>query len=193
MRWKRIAAPFVISVGLLWLCTGGCVVHSYWLLPSDSHGREFRPYLRADVTRRPAVYGVPLIFQYVTDRSPFGLRMTFITHTVVADPTLTFDRVAVEYPNGSVTDLTDRFRSAVVPHPAEHWYIDDDGRDQKRPSLRWEAVIEGVLPRATPFELRVKGQLRSGGKVIEEFDFVLRIQLRYETTTRTGWASLVEE
>lgn len=74
-----------------------------------------------------------------------------------------------------------------MPNPDEHWYIDDDHKQQKRPSLRWETVIEDVLPRATAFELRVKGQLRSQGRPVEGIDAVLNIRLRYETTTQTGW------
>ena len=89
-------------------------------------------------------------------------------------------------PDGSVTNLRDRVGAPVVPHPTEHWYIEDH-RDKKVPSLRWEAELTNVIQQTAPVELRVKGQLRSQGRGVEEFDFVLHIPLRYETSTRTGW------
>src|SRR5436305_8872270 len=60
--WWRIAALTAIPLGLLWLCTGGCVVHRYWLLPFDYDNREFCPYFEAEVTSQSHTYGVPLVF-----------------------------------------------------------------------------------------------------------------------------------
>lgn len=109
-RWKRVAALTALPLGLIWLCTGGCVVHRYWLLPSDINDKEFRPYVKGEVTSRAASYGVPLIFQYHTDQPPFGIRVTYITHTVLGHPTITFDSVTIKFPDGAVLDLTDLFR-----------------------------------------------------------------------------------
>jgi hypothetical protein len=183
----RAALLIGIPFGLIWLCTGGCVVHSYWLLPSDVHDSAFRPYVQAEVTSQDASYGIPFVFQYHTDQPPYRIRVTYITHSVVADPVLKLESLTVKFPDGSVMDLTDRFREGVVPAPDEHWYVDDDHLMQKRPSLRWETVIEDVLPRATAFELRMRGHLYSHGRPVEALDAVLHIRLRYETTTQTGW------
>jgi hypothetical protein len=42
----RTAALTLIPLGITRLCTGGCVVHRYWLLLFDSYDRAFCPYLK---------------------------------------------------------------------------------------------------------------------------------------------------
>src|SRR5262249_8351266 len=192
-KWRGVAALCALPLGFAWLCTGGCVEYSYWRwLPADPYNRDFRPCLRADVDSPKAISGVPLVYQRLTDRPPFGLRLTYITHTIVRDPTITFDLLAIEFPDGTVNDLTERFRAGVVPHGVEPHYS-DDGKDQKRPSLRWELAIKDLVPQPTSFRLRVKGQLRSSGTAMEDFDAVLAISLRYESGSVTGWHWFVSD
>ena len=45
--WGVLLAGLVPAVA--WLCTGGVVVHRYWLLPFNSLDQEFKPYVRAEV------------------------------------------------------------------------------------------------------------------------------------------------
>src|SRR5947209_8389645 len=103
-RWKRVALLGALCIGVPWLCTGGLVVHEYWVLPVNSFNEERKPYIRVEVTRPSANYGVPFIYLYHTDRTPFGIKLTYITHNVVEEPRITFDRVTVEHPDGSNSD-----------------------------------------------------------------------------------------
>ena len=61
---------------------------------------------------------------------------------------------------------------ALVPNPEELWYIDDDHKQQKRPSLQWETVIEDILPKETAFDLRVRGQVCSQGRPVEVIELL---------------------
>jgi len=153
--WKRgiLIVSLLIATG--WLCTGGCVTHSYWLLPSNSYGNDFKPYVRADVKCPGATYGTPYIYQYHGDRLPFGISLTYITHNVVEEPRITLDRVTIKLADGTETDLADRFREGIVPRVEEHWYIDDNHAMQKKPSLMSEVSIEDCVPNRNPFRLRI--------------------------------------
>ena len=183
----RITGWFMVPIGLAWLCTGGCVEYRYWSVPADSYNRDFKPYISAEVIKRSKTGGIPLIYQQHFDEPPSGLRLSFISHTTASDPSLTFERVAIEIPDGTLMDLTDRFYGGVVPLLQEHLYIDDSHQKQTRSSLSWETTIDDCLPKATSFRLRIKGQLRSRGAVVEDFDAHLSIPLKYDSGRVTGW------
>jgi len=186
-KWQRAVLFGALAVGVVWFFTSGFVVLRYWVLADASYDKEFRPYIRADVKTIDASYGVPFVFYYLTDRTPFSIRLTYITHNVVENPSVAFDRLAIEFPDGTETDLTGRFRAGVVPRVDEHWYIDDAHEQQKRPCLRFEVTAEDCLHQRIPFTLRVKGQLRSRGAVVEAFDAALTFTPCYETRVLTRW------
>src|SRR5262245_53764237 len=175
-----------------WICTGGCVQYQYWLLPVASYDRDFRPYVRVEVKSNTQTSGIPLVYERHTQRPPFGVQLTYITHTIVRDPALTFERVAIEFPDGTVTDLTDRVRTGVVPRIETHVYVEDH-KEHRRASLRWEELIEDCLPDATPFKIRIKGKLWFRDAIVEEFDALLNVPLRYESGSVTGWGWLAAD
>jgi hypothetical protein len=177
----------MILLGLTWGCTGGCVEYRYWFLPVADHGDDYRPYLRAEVVTRGAPRGVPLVYQSYTPRPPFGLRLTFLTHSVVPEPTLALDVATLEFPDGAVADLRPRLRQRLVPAESDHIYVDGGGKEQTRPSLRWEGFVDGCVPSPTPLRVRLKGQLRSAGAAVEEFDVILSIPLYFHSGAVTGW------
>jgi hypothetical protein len=185
--WKRriLIAALLIAAG--WLCTGGLITHSYWFLPSKSFDKEFKPYVRAEVKCPEATYGIPFVYQYHGDRPPFGIALTYITHNVVEEPNIKLDRLTIILPDGTETDLADRFRLGIVPRPEEHWYIDDNHVMQKQPSLRSEVIVEDCVPYRTAFILRIKGQLFSHGAIVETFQADWSFTPSYETNTYTTW------
>src|SRR5262249_11387305 len=96
--WKRRLLLPVVALGITWLCTGGLVVHSYWVLPFNSYDRDFKPYILVEVKCPSVTCGVPFVYQHFGDRPPFGLSLLYITHNVVEDPKITFDTFALRFP-----------------------------------------------------------------------------------------------
>jgi hypothetical protein len=190
-KWKQAILLGVLGLAITWLCTGGLVIYSYWFFPVKDYDNSSKPYIRVEVERRPAVYGVPFIYQYFGDQTPFGLRLSYSTHNVVEDPRITFDRFDIEFADGTETDIASRFKAGVVPSAAELWYTDDSHAWQKRPVLQAEVTVEDCIPKRTAFTLRLKGQLRSGGVLVETFDAEMTFRPHYETEIYSRWYWLV--
>jgi hypothetical protein len=185
--WKRGSLLAVLVFGVAWLCTGGLVVHSYWVLPFNSSDKEFRPYIMAKVKCPQATNGIPFVYQYYGDRLPFGISLTYITHNVVEQPRIEFDLLTIKFSDGRETDLVDRFRAGLVPRAEEHWYIDDFHVNQKRPSLRSEVTIEDCVTTRMAFMLRIKGKMLSGGATVETFEADWSFTPSYDTHIFSTW------
>jgi hypothetical protein len=184
--WRVAAALGGAAILVSWMCTGGCVQYQYWLNPVASHDRDFRPFVAAEVKSNSRASGVPLLYEWYSSRPPFGLRLTYITHTIVRDPMLTFDQLTIEFPDGTMTDLTHKFHRGVVPRLESHIYVEDHKRHETA-SLRWEELIEDCLPEASPFKVRIRAKLWSRDAIVEDFDAILNIHLKYESGSVTGW------
>jgi hypothetical protein len=185
--WKRAILVAVSLLGVAWLFTGGLVVHSYWVLPFNSSDKDFRPYVGAQVTCPHATYGIPFVYQYHGDRLPFSISLTYLTHNVVEEPRIEFERLTIKFHDGTEADFGDRFRAGVVPRAEEHWYIDDLHVQQKKPSLRSEVAIKDCVPTRTAFTLRIKGRLLSRGATVETFEADWKFTPNYDTHTFSTW------
>ena len=185
--WKRGILVAVSLVAVIWLLTGGLVVHSSWFLRSHSSNKDFRPYLLAEVKCPRATHGVPCVYQYHGDQVPFSISLTYITHNVVEEPRIEFERLTIEFPDGTNADLGGPFRDGLLPRAEEHWYIDDRHFHQKKPSLRSEVTLEDCVPTRTAFTLRIKGKLLSRGATVETFEADWSFTPSYDTHTYSTW------
>lgn len=185
--WKRGTLVVALLFGVAWLLTGGLVVHTYWVNPFRSSDKEFKPYILAEVKCPAATYGIPFVYEYHGDRLPFSIFLTYISHNVVEEPRIEFERLTIRFPDGTEADLGDRFRGGLVPRAEEHWYIDDLHVHQNKPSLRSEVTLEDCVPTRTAFTLRIKGKLLSRGATIETFEADWGFTPSYDTHTFSTW------
>jgi hypothetical protein len=188
---KRLILGTVLCLGLIWLGTGGVVVHSYWFNAFSSYDRETRPYILARVEGDVAEYGIPCLFQYYGDKTPLSVTLTYRTHNVVPNGQIAIDKAILRLSTGDVTDLTSRVQAGWVLRPEEHWYLDDAHAQQKKPSLHGELRIEKCIPSRTPFTLRLKGRMISEGVTVESFENDFRFVPQYETQVFTTWVWLI--
>ena len=175
--------PFVV----VWICTGGVVVHRYWVNPFNSYQRAFKPYVLAEVKPGDGSWGVPLLFQYCGDRTPFGIALTYITHNVVTNGRVIIEKATIRFPDGAETNIAERVQASLILRPEEHWYIDDAHVKQKQPSLRGQLTISNCVPSRTPFTFHLKGRMLSEGNLVEAFEADWSFTPEYETHVYTTW------
>jgi hypothetical protein len=191
IKLGRCTQICTLVIGLAWLSTGGVVVHKYWFDPSDSVGQEFKPYIRIDALSRNDAFGVPFLFEYFGDGAPISLRLTYLTHTLVPEPTVIFDSLALGFPDGTTKDITGCIGGQVAPIIDRHLYIDEMHKQHNVASLRLQIIIDDVVGKPTPFNVRLKGELRSQGRSVEPFEFSLDFVPHYQVETFTGWHWLI--
>lgn len=186
MKKGKLALKIVSLLLLLWILTGGLVIVRYdWILP-ESSGEDYRPLILLEFPSNFHTYGVPLICMYTAETVPFDLTVIYITHNTVSDPELHVNRLVVDYGNSTVVDLTDRI-AQLKPVADEHWYIDDNHADQKKPCLRATYTIPNCMPKRGSFDLRISTRLRSKGKVIEACDSTRHYELYSDSSVTTRW------
>src|SRR5262245_35304177 len=187
-QWKKTALWGTIGFAFTWIISGGLVVeHTYRIepLPYGCGG----PDIGVEIVNRPAFAGVPLVVWYNTDRGRLSVRVTYVTHNYsLADPEIIRDWCNLTLPDGGVIDLTRQVRAGWNPQPwlHEYWTVTTN-RFRSVPSLKSEVTVDDCLPPDTPFDLRVKGRLCSGGKVIEEIDETQSHQPHKRTKVRVLW------
>ena len=184
---KRVILGAVFFLVLAWLCTGGMVVFRHWFNPRRSFQQEFKPYILAEVKVHDSVYGVPFLFQYFGDRTPFGISLTYVTHNVVKEGRILIDEATIRFQDGTATDIVRPIQTGLILRPEEHWYIDEAHVNLKQPSLRGEVTVNDCLPARTPFMLSIRGRMVSEGLPVETFDVEWKFEPQYETDIFSTW------
>jgi len=164
MKKGKLAVKIVSLLLLLWILTGGLVIARYdWILP-ESSGEDYRPLILLEFPSNFHTYGIPLICTYTAETVPFDLTVIYITHNTAPDPELHVNSLVVDYGDSTVVDLTDRIARQLKPVADEHWYIDDNHINQKKPSLRATYTIPNCMPKRGSFHLRISTSLAQRGK-----------------------------
>jgi hypothetical protein len=119
---------------------------------------------------------------------PCSLNLEYSTYNLVEDGEVIFERLVVEYPDGSSATLTDRVPGAVRLKSGEYVYLDEAKVLRREKRLQAELHIADCIANSGPFTLRLKGHMRSGGRVIESFDTAQRCRPFTYVVRTTRWA-----
>jgi hypothetical protein len=191
MKKGKLALKAFGALLLLWLLTGGLVIARYdWILPEPSP-TDTRPLILLDFPDNFHTYGIPLICTYTTETAPFSLTVSYITHNTVPDPELHVDKLVVKYADGTFVDLTGRIAGELKPVADEHWYIDDNHVNQKKPCLRATCTIPSCMPKRGAFVLWVSTRLISQGHVVERYESATQYKYYSESSVMTTWWHLL--
>jgi hypothetical protein len=191
MKKGKLALKAFGALVLLWLLTGGLVIARYdWILPEPSP-TDYRPLILLDFPHNFHTYGIPFICTYTTETAPLSLTVSYITHSTVLAPELQVDKVVVEYGDGTIVDLTGRVAGELQLMADEHWYIDDDHVDLKKPSLRATCTIPNCLPKRGAFVLRITTRLISQGQVVESYESATQYKYYSESSVMITWWHLL--
>ena len=144
------------------------------------------------IVNRPA-QGVPLVFRYDSDRARLGLRVTYITHTVVENPAIMLEMCDLLHDDGTRVNLLREAQVGLAtPNAFLHEYEEAYTRQFRQvPGLTAEFTALDCVPSDKSFRFRIKGQLRSGGTVLEEIEQSLSERPEGEKRARVLWSWIV--
>lgn len=181
----------LVIVVVIWALTGGFVIVE---TPEDNYRvieNDFAPYVRVEVLSNDCAFGIPFVFQVITPCSPSTIRVVYITHTIVDDPKVRIDELAVDYAEGRSIDLTKRINANQIPIIEEHMFIDDAHNQQSKRSLRSVLTATDCLPSKDHFSFRASGRLFSRDNVVEPFQYKFDFPQRHKKTIFFTWYWLV--
>jgi hypothetical protein len=186
-RWCRVSKAIAVLVAMLWLLTGGLVVHTYWFFSFRSENKEFKPYLRVDALPSKNRTGIPFLFEHFSEGPPLTIRFRYVTHTIVDRPSVDFDSFVIKFSDGGEVNLTKTSNESINVRIDEHRYIDDIAGNRTVPSLMFEIDAKTCINTSNPFSVEVKGHLRSNGKIVEPFSSAFDFAPRYERRAFSTW------
>lgn len=192
---KKVIIWFITLLVLPWLLTGGIVVfRCEYILPDYSKEKSsYTPSIFCEVNGKIETKGVRFLFLSINcDKPPYSLHFAYTTHNVVENATIIVERLSIEYDDGSSSDLKPFIGEKLTPKANEHFYVDDEGSQQRKLSLQAEVDIPDCIPVWKPFTLRVVCQLRAGETIVETCDLSRKYSRYVHEETMTTWSWMIQ-
>ena len=175
-------------LAVVWFCSGGVVLfHHQYYRPAFYKQGDWRPLILVDFHKTYASYGVPLLFQYHTDRLPFALKLQYVTHNVVSDSVLQFDRLEVVFADGSALDLRERIGDRIPLTRYVRQFLDDANVRQECDAIRALIDLGDCIDSRQTFTFYVAGDVTADREVTERFEAAIVFESKEECDVNSGW------
>lgn len=173
MTRRKCILLFCVGLGISWLVTGGCVGFESGYRVVDSYNKNYRPLIMVKVSSNHHTHGIRFLLEYIDNTPPYDAHFSYDTQDIVKGADLRIARLAIQYSDGTQTDLTAQVPAILATEPDEMWYIEDHVQ-VKKPCLRVQWTIPGCVSQKGRFTMIFSGTLRKGDRVLESFDTSLR-------------------